>query len=85
MIPKQIKEHGLKSKEISFVDDGIKLVVDSYTREAGVRNLERQIANLCRKVAKDISIGTKKTVKLSNKVILDYLGPEKFFQMLLRD
>ena len=79
LIPKQIKEHGLKPKEISFVDDGIKLVVDSYTREAGVRNLERQIANLCRKVAKDISVGTKKTVKLSNKVILDYLGPEKFF------
>ena len=79
LIPKQIKEHGLKSKEISFVNDGIRLVIDSFTREAGVRNLERQIANLCRKVAKDISIGTKKTVKLSNKVILDYLGPEKFF------
>ena len=42
-----------------FIDNGIKLVIDSYTREAGVRNLEREIANLCRKVAKDISSGKK--------------------------
>ena len=79
LIPKQVKEHGLRKNEISFIDDGLKLLVDSYTREAGVRNLEREIANLCRKVAKDISTGHKKSVKLTNETILDYLGPEKFF------
>ena len=79
LIPKQIREHGLKKSEIKFVDEGIKLVIDSFTREAGVRNLERQIATLCRKVAKDISTGAKKSVTLSSKVVLDYLGPEKFF------
>ena len=60
LIPKQIKEHGLKNNEIDFTDDGIKLVIDSFTREAGVRNLEREIATLCRKVAKDISNGKSK-------------------------
>ena len=78
LIPKQIKEHGLKKSEIKFLDDGVKLVIDSFTREAGVRNLEREIANLCRKVAKDISTRTKKSVSLSEKTILDYLGPKKY-------
>ena len=78
LIPKQIKEHGLKKNEIKFSDNGVKLVVDSFTREAGVRNLEREIANLCRKVAKDISIKSKKSANLSEKNILDYLGPKKF-------
>jgi len=78
LIPKQINEHGLKKREIKFSDDGIKLVIDSFTREAGVRNLEREIANLCRKVAKDISTGSKKSVNLTDKNILDYLGPKKF-------
>ncbi len=78
LIPKQIKEHGLKKNEIKFSDNGVKLVIDSFTREAGVRNLEREIANLCRKVAKDISIKSKKSANLSEKNILDYLGPKKF-------
>jgi len=79
LIPKQINDHGLRNKEISFVDEGIKFVVDSYTREAGVRNLERQVANLCRKVAKDISTGDAKSIKLTKSKVLEYLGPEKFF------
>tara|TARA_Y100000994_G_scaffold56278_1_gene45584 strand:- start:4141 stop:6477 length:2337 start_codon:yes stop_codon:yes gene_type:complete len=78
LIPKQIKEHGLKKSEIKFSDNGVKLVIDSFTREAGVRNLEREIANLCRKVAKDISVKSKKSANLSKKNILDYLGPKKF-------
>tara|TARA_B100002052_G_scaffold299184_1_gene336130 strand:+ start:19781 stop:22117 length:2337 start_codon:yes stop_codon:yes gene_type:complete len=78
LIPKQIKEHGLKKNEIKFSDNGVKLVIDSFTREAGVRNLEREIANLCRKVAKDISIRSKKSANLSEKNILNYLGPKKF-------
>ena len=52
LLPKTIKDHGLKKKEIKFNDPSISLLVESYTREAGVRNLERQLANVCRKVAK---------------------------------
>ena len=78
LIPKQIKEHGLKDKEIQFNDDGLKVVVDSFTREAGVRNLEREIANLCRKVAKDISTGKAKNINLTPEKVFDYFGPEKY-------
>ena len=78
LIPKQINEHGLKKSEIKFSDSSIKLLIDSFTREAGVRNLERQIANLCRKVAKDISTASKKSVNLTEETTLEYLGPKKF-------
>ena len=78
LIPKQINEHGLKKSEIKFSDSSIKLLIDSFTREAGVRNLERQVANLCRKVAKDISTASKKSVNLTEETTLEYLGPKKF-------
>ena len=82
LIPKQIKEHALKSSEIKFTDSGIKVLVESYTREAGVRNLERQIANVCRKVAKDVATGTTKKVSISSKNVSSYIGPEKFLPEL---
>ena len=75
LIPKQIREHGLKKSEIKFSENGIKLLIDSYTREAGVRNLERQIANVCRKVAKDISAGSIKKATISPLKVSEYLGP----------
>tara|TARA_Y100000996_G_scaffold414565_1_gene405832 strand:- start:68 stop:2416 length:2349 start_codon:yes stop_codon:yes gene_type:complete len=78
LIPKQIKEHGLKKSEIKFSVSGIRLLIESYTREAGVRNLERQIANMCRKVAKDISTGEIKSVKVSPAQVSKYLGPVIF-------
>ena len=82
LIPKQVKEHALKNSEIKFTDSGIKVLVESYTREAGVRNLERQIANVCRKVAKDIAVGTTKKVSISRKNVSSYIGPEKFLPEL---
>ena len=78
LIPKQIKEHGLRKTEIKFEDDAICLLVESYTREAGVRNLERQLANVCRKVARDISSKKTKKVTITKEKIYDYLGPIKF-------
>ena len=78
LIPKQIKEHGLRKTEINFNDDAICLLVESYTREAGVRNLERQLANVCRKVARDISSKKTKKVTITKEKIYDYLGPIKF-------
>ncbi len=78
LLPKTIKDHGLKKNEINFEDSSISLLIESYTREAGVRNLERQLANVCRKVAKDIAVGDKKKVKITPQQVHDYLGAKIF-------
>ncbi|MBH0157734.1 endopeptidase La [Fictibacillus sp. 5RED26] len=78
LIPKQLKEHGLKKSQIQFKDDSILKLVRNYTREAGVRNFERQIAGLCRKAAKQIVSSEKKKVVLSAKNLEDYLGKPRF-------
>lgn len=74
LIPKQIKEHGLKKNNLRFEEKGLRDLINYYTREAGVRNLERQIANVCRKVAKRIVEENIKSVKLTSKNIEKYLG-----------
>ncbi|CAL7962033.1 Lon protease [Gammaproteobacteria bacterium] len=75
LIPKQIKESGLKSKEIVFAESAIVEIIRYYTREAGVRNLEREIAKICRKVVKDILINPKsKKVEVTEHRIEKYLG-----------
>ncbi|MDZ7376564.1 MAG: endopeptidase La [candidate division KSB1 bacterium] len=83
LIPKQIKEHGLTSDLIEFTEDAVKTIINSYTREAGVRNLERQIASICRGVAKDVAQidDIKKATKkiITEKEVEEYLGPKKFF------
>ena len=58
-IPKQFKEHGLTKEQITIKDDAIRAIISDYTREAGIRNLEREIARICRKVAKNIASGEK--------------------------
>ncbi len=78
LIPKQIKEHALKTSEIKFSDSGIKMLVESYTRESGVRNLERQIANVCRKVATKIASGKIKSISISSKNVEEHIGPKRF-------
>ena len=77
LIPKQIKRHGLNKRQIHITDGGLIAVIDGYTREAGVRNLEREIASLCRKVARDIVSGKVKTVKLDADRVAAYLGKRK--------
>ena len=79
LIPKQIVENGLTAKQAKFTEDGIKEVVRSYTRESGVRSLEREIANVLRKVAVDIVNKKIKTVSLTNKKVNHYLGIPKFY------
>ena len=78
LLPKQIKEHGLQDKEISITDDALKLIIESFTREAGVRGLERQIANVCRKVATSIVSKESKAVTVDEDKVYDYLGPKKY-------
>lgn len=79
LVPKQIKEHGLKTDMITFKNDALHTIVSSYTREAGVRNLERQIASICRGVAKEVASGKKESTSITKSKISKFLGPEKFY------
>lgn len=78
LVPKQSKRHGLSGKTLKIADDAIYALTDNYTREAGVRTLERTIASLCRKAAKVIVAGDEKKVTINNKNITKYLGPRRF-------
>ena len=78
LIPKQLEEHGLSSKVLKITDPGLFNIISQYTREAGVRNLEREIANLCRKVAKKIAEGKEKTFVIGAQNLHRYLGVLKY-------
>ncbi|MCK4846261.1 MAG: endopeptidase La [Deltaproteobacteria bacterium] len=79
IIERQIKEHGLTEKDIAIPDATITKVINDYTREAGLRNLEREIASLCRKVAKEVASGKKTLTKITPAKLYEYLGVEKFY------
>lgn len=74
LVKKQMEANGLTTKEIVWKDDALRLLIDSYTREAGVRSLERAIGNVSRKVTKDIYQGKKKKVTVTKKAVREYLG-----------
>lgn len=75
LIPKQIKEHGLTNEDISISSETVKDVINKYTHEAGVRNLEREMANLCRKAAKELALDKKKkNITILPKNLNKYLG-----------
>lgn len=88
LIGKQFEKNGLTAKELQISDSAIKAIIDGYTKEAGVRELERQIAKICRKAAKDILLArqetsvegtsTVQTIKVSAKNLKDFLGKEKY-------
>lgn len=78
-IPKQFKEHGLTKEQIIIEDNAIRAIISDYTREAGIRNLEREIAHICRKAAKDIASGEKKSINVTANLLHNLLGPIKFF------
>jgi len=87
LVPKQIREHALTGKQIAFTVGGIKKIIALYTREAGVRNLEREIASICRKVARKVAEGKKRLYRITAQNIESYLGPAKIFkdQVLKKD
>jgi ATP-dependent Lon protease len=87
LVPKQIKEHALNDKRIAFTKGAIQQIISLYTREAGVRNLEREIASVCRKVARKVAEGKEKLFKITSQNIEMYLGPPKIFrdQLLKKD
>lgn len=78
LVPKQVKEHGLKPEQINISENAIRSIIREYTREAGVRNLERQVATLCRKVARDIVVEKTTQGKVSAQNISQYLGIPKY-------
>jgi ATP-dependent Lon protease len=79
LIRKEIDEHGLNSDHIEFQDSAVQVIINSYTREAGVRNLEREIAAICRGVAKDVAAGVTGKVVIGPENLHKFLGPVKFF------
>ncbi len=78
LLPKQLEEHGITKKVLTVTDSALKMLISHYTREAGVRNLEREIANLCRKVARQIAEGKKKRFVITSRNLSKYLGAPKF-------
>tara|TARA_Y100000590_G_scaffold175852_1_gene200970 strand:+ start:1215 stop:3596 length:2382 start_codon:yes stop_codon:yes gene_type:complete len=78
LLPKQIKDNGVKDKEMTLSEDIIKEIIRSYTKESGVRNLEREISKVARKVVKKVVSGEEKEVRVDLKNLPDYLGVKKF-------
>src|SRR5512135_2370292 len=78
LLPKQMDEHGITKKVLSITDSALMLLISQYTREAGVRNLEREIANLCRKVAKKIAEGKERKFNVVTGSLHSFLGVPKF-------
>ncbi len=77
LIPKQLKRHGLDRRRLRITDEAVSGIIDDYTREAGVRNLEREIANICRKVAKRVAAGGRGLTTVKNDSLPELLGPRK--------
>lgn len=78
LVPKQLKEHGLTPAKLEIAEDALSEIIRRYTREAGVRNLERQIAAICRQVARHVVEGHRHKTKVTARTVHKYLGPEKF-------
>jgi ATP-dependent Lon protease len=78
LVPKQLEEHGLKAEHIEVTDSAVAEVIDGYTREAGVRNLEREVGSIARGVAVKIAEGSKEKYTIKSEDVPQYLGPQKF-------
>jgi ATP-dependent Lon protease len=82
IIPKQLEAHGLTVKDLEISDSAIRRVIADYTREAGLRNLEREVAAICRKVARKRAEGDRKLIKVDPKTVPALLGPSRYFREL---
>ena len=78
LVPKQLEAHGLDNEHAKFTDNALRLVIREYTREAGVRNLDREIAALCRKSAAEIAGGKRKRVRIDERRVRSWLGRPRF-------
>ncbi len=82
LIPRELNEHGLKKKDLSFTSKALRNIINYYTRESGLRNLDRELAAICRKVAKDVAMGKKGKVTVNPEDVQKYLGAPKFVREL---
>jgi ATP-dependent Lon protease len=80
LVRKQIDENGISEKNIEFKDDGLKKIIGAYTREAGLRNLEREIGSVCRKVAREVAQGNDEKWIITSKTVEKLLGPPKYLR-----
>ena len=80
LLPKQLEANGLRPEELTVDDDTVRRIVRDYTREAGVRNLEREIGSLCRKVATQVAEGKQTPIHVTAEQLHDYLGRQRFFE-----
>jgi ATP-dependent Lon protease len=80
LLSKQLETNGLRKNEIVLDDDVLRRIIRDYTREAGVRNLEREIGSLCRKVARQISEGHEAPIQVTAEQVPEYLGRQRFFE-----
>jgi ATP-dependent Lon protease len=78
LVPKQMENHGLKAKHVEITDEVLTELVQAYTKEAGVRNLERELANIMRKVARSVAEGRKRKTVVDLKRLGEFLGPQRF-------
>jgi ATP-dependent Lon protease len=78
LVPKQLEAHGLDVEQVTFSDKALRLVIGEYTREAGVRNLDREIAAICRKAASEIAAGKRKRVRVDERRVRSWLGRRRF-------
>ena len=85
LIPKQTKENGITEEQITFTDEGVREVISGYTKESGLRNLEREIAAICRKVAVKVARGEETKVEIDPSKVHEFLGPRKHFSEELLD
>lgn len=80
LVPRQMKDNGLKEKHISFEEGALQEIIAKYTREAGLRNLEREIGNVCRKVARRIAEGYRRQIKVTPQMVATLLGAPKYLR-----
>ena len=85
LIPHQKEENGLKDTPLSFTPEAVYKIIREYTREAGVRNLEREIATLCRKVAKELAMGNTPKDRIDEAAVEELLGPREFFREVAQE
>jgi ATP-dependent Lon protease len=85
LIPRQIEQHGLQSAGLRFEDEALQTLIRQYTYEAGVRNLEREIASVCRKIARRVAEQRRYPKRITSKQVLDLLGPPRMTDKQMRD
>jgi ATP-dependent Lon protease len=85
LIPHAIAKHGLKDREWAISDEALRLLIRRYTREAGVRNLERELASLIRKAVKELTLHNKQSITVEANALADYLGVPKFRSLGILD